>query len=105
MLFTSTDELRENAQLLYASTSNIAECEIIDTKTVIGGGTTPNRTIPSVALSMKIKNYKPAKMEKLFRAKKIIGRIEDDKFLIDFRAINKNEIAQIIQVTKEIADV
>lgn len=105
MLFASTDELRENAQILYASIDDIAECEIIDTKTVIGGGTTPNRTIPSVALSMKIKNYKPAKMEKLFRAKKIIGRIEDDRFLIDFRAINKNEIAQIIQVTKEIADV
>ena len=105
MLFTPVSELRENAEQLQESIKDIAECEIIDTKTVIGGGTTPNRTIPTVALAIKIKNYKQNKMEKLFRAKRVIGRIEDDKFLIDFRAINKKEITQIIQITKEIADV
>jgi len=105
MLFTHTDELRENALSLQDAIKSICESEIIETKTVIGGGTTPNRTIPSIALTIKIKNYKQNKMEKLFRAKKIIGRIEDDKFLLDFRAIQKSEIPLIINVVKEIADV
>ncbi len=105
MLFASTDELKENALSLQEEVKDICESEVIETKTVIGGGTTPNRTIPSIALTIKIKNYKQNKMEKLFRERKIIGRIEDDKFLLDFRAIQKSEIAQIINVVKEIADV
>ncbi|MDA3908305.1 MAG: L-seryl-tRNA(Sec) selenium transferase [Sulfurimonas sp.] len=105
MLFASTDELRENALCLQDAVKDICESEIIETKTVIGGGTTPNKTIPSIALTIKIKNYKQNKMEKLFRERKIIGRIEDDKFLLDFRAIQKREIQEIIKVVKKIADV
>lgn len=105
MLFTSTDELRQNALILQDAIKDICDCEVLKTKTVIGGGTTPNRTIPSIALAIKIDNYKQNKMEKLFRAKNIIGRIENDRFLLDFRAIQKSEIAQIINVVKEIANV
>lgn len=72
---------------------------------MIGGGTTPNRTIPTIALVVKIKEYKPGKMEKLFRERKVIGRIEDDKFLLDFRTINTDEIPLIEKIVKEIADV
>ncbi|WP_294966028.1 L-seryl-tRNA(Sec) selenium transferase [Sulfurimonas sp.] len=105
MLFASTDELRENAQFLKMAVNDICEAHIIETTSVIGGGTTPNRTIPSIAMSVKIKNYKQNKMEKLFRERKIIGRIEDDKFLLDFRAIQKEDIKQIIKVIKEITNV
>lgn len=105
MLFASTDELRENALSLQDAVNDICESEIIETKTVIGGGTTPNRTIPSIALTIKIKNYKQNKMERLFRDRKIIGRIEDDRFLLDFRAIQKSEIPLMIDAVKEIADV
>ena len=105
MLFTSTDELKENALLLKESIKDISACEIINTKTVIGGGTTPNKTIPSIALAVKIKNYKPNKMEKLFREKNVIGRIEDEQFLLDFRTISRDDIPQILKVAKEIANV
>ena len=105
MLFTSTDTLRENALTLHQEIQDICECEIIQTKTVIGGGTTPNRTIPSIAVTIKIKNYKQNKIEKLFRERKIIGRIENDKFLLDFRTIQKSEIIQIINTVKEITNV
>ncbi|WP_324172795.1 L-seryl-tRNA(Sec) selenium transferase [Sulfurimonas sp.] len=105
MLFSSVDELKQNAQKLLDAISDIAECQIIETTTVIGGGTTPNRKIPTIALSIKVKNFKPNKMEKLFRAKRIIGRIENDRFLIDFRAIQEKEIQELINATKEIASV
>jgi L-seryl-tRNA(Ser) seleniumtransferase len=61
--------------------------------------------IPSIALAIKIDNYKQNKMEKLFRAKNIIGRIENDRFLLDFRTIRKSEIQEIVHVVKEIANV
>lgn len=105
MLFTEVAELKENANILKRSIDDISTCEIIETKTVIGGGTTPNRTIPTIALVIKIKEYKPGKMEKLFRERKVIGRIEDDKFLLDFRTINKDEIPIIEKIVKEIANV
>ncbi|MFT7004101.1 MAG: L-seryl-tRNA(Ser) seleniumtransferase [Sulfurimonas sp.] len=105
MLFASTDELRANAQLLENEVKDISQAQIIETKTVIGGGTTPNRTIPSIALAIKINDYKPNKIERLFRKRKIIGRIEDERFLLDFRTIANSEIASIVKAVKEIANV
>jgi len=105
MLFTDANELKQNALKLQESIQDIAKTKIIETKTLIGGGTTPNRTIPSIALSIKIKEYKPNKMEKLFREKNIIGRIEDERFLLDFRTIQISDIDFITQTVKKVANV
>lgn len=102
MLFKSLDELKENAILLQEKIKDICKTEVIETKTVIGGGTTPNKKIPTIALSVSFKNYKPNKIEKLLRSKNIIGRIENEQFLLDFRTIAKDEIVQIENILKEI---
>lgn len=102
MLFKTTEELKQNAFKLQESIKDICDSNIIETTTVIGGGTTPNRKIPTIALSIEFKNYKPNKIEKLFRAKNIIGRIENEKFLLDFRTIQDDEIELIENITKEI---
>ena len=97
MLFKSTQQLEENALKIKKKISSFCKCELIETKTVIGGGTTPNKKIPSIALSIEFKNYKPNKIEKLFRAKNIIGRIESEKFLLDFRTILEDDINTLIE--------
>lgn len=102
MLFKTTQELRSSAKSLQEKIKDICTANIIETKTVIGGGTTPNRKIPTIALSLEFKNYKPNKIEKLLRAKNIIGRIENEKFLLDFRTIQQNEIEQIKNILREI---
>jgi len=102
MLFKSLDELKENAILLQEKIKDICKTEVIETKTVIGGGTTPNKKIPTIALSVSFKNYKPNKIERLLRSKNIIGRIENEQFLLDFRTIAKDEIVQIENILKEI---
>ena len=104
MLFKSIDELRNNASILQESLNNICDSKIYETTTVIGGGTTPNKKIPTIALSLKIKNYKPNKIEKLLRAKNIIGRIENEEFLLDFRTIQEDEIELIKNIIKKICD-
>jgi len=95
MLFEDTDTLKKNAEILFDKIKEIASCKIIDTSTPIGGGSTPNRKIPSVAVTIKVKNYSPHKIQTLFRKQNIIGRIEDEKFLLDFRTIDMNDIIYI----------
>ncbi|MDX1809241.1 MAG: L-seryl-tRNA(Sec) selenium transferase [Sulfurospirillaceae bacterium] len=98
MLFTSTDELRERASLMQ---KEIGEdlCEIIESTTVMGGGTLPNREFPTIALHIK---GKAEALEKKFRKHHIIGRIENDKFLLDLRSILARVDDELIEKTKEI---
>ncbi|WP_458700271.1 L-seryl-tRNA(Sec) selenium transferase [Sulfurospirillum sp. 1307] len=75
------------------------KCDIIHTKTFMGGGTLPNREFPTVALHVK---GKAKDLERKFRSKYLIGRIENDKFLIDFRSILPRDEETIIKTIKEI---
>lgn len=102
MLFTSTDVLEKRALYVQNQLKDLAQTEVLKTQTVIGGGTTPNKKIPSIALSLSFKNYKENKIEKLLRASGIIGRIENDKFLLDFRAIKENELDTLINIIKKV---
>ena len=95
MLFKDVSELKTNAKVLTDEIQDIVNYEVIDTTTLIGGGSTPNRKIPSVAVTIKIKNHSPNKIQTLFREKNIIGRIEDDTFLLDFRTIELKDINYI----------
>lgn len=102
MLYTETTVLRKNAETLKIAIEDICKCNIIETKTVIGGGTTPNKKIPTIALSIKFNNYKPNKIEKLLRSENIIGRIENEQFLLDFRTIQEEDIKLIEEIIKKL---
>ncbi len=102
MLFTSTEVLEQRAKQLQIKLQEHCNCQIKASQTVIGGGTTPNKKIPTIVLSLEFKNYKPNKIEKLLRGKNIIGRIEDEKFLLDFRTIDENELELIENRIKEV---
>ncbi len=67
MLNTPISVLENRANSLKERIQNICKCEILKTSTMVGGGTTPNKKIPSIALSIEFENYKPNKIEKLLR--------------------------------------
>lgn len=102
MLFTHVETLTQRAQSLQEKIKDICTTQIIDTQTVIGGGTTPNQKIPTVALSLEFNNYKPNKIEQLLRKQNLVGRIENDKFLLDFRTIKTSDIKKIEAIIKQI---
>lgn len=104
MLFTSLEELTKRTEIVRDSIKDICKCEILQSSTVIGGGTTPNKKIPTSVLSIEYNNYKPNKIEKEFRKNHIIGRIENEKFLLDFRSIQEDEIDSLINKIKEVID-
>ncbi len=98
MLFTSTDELKQRAQNIQKQIGDNL-CEVIESKTVMGGGTLPNRKFPTIALHVK---GKAEELERKFRKKLIIGRIENDKFLLDFRSILPKTDKELSEKIKEI---
>lgn len=95
MLHTSILELEKRALSLKESIDSFCDCEVIKTQSLIGGGTTPNKKIPTIALSISYKDYKVNKIEKILREENLITRIENEKVLIDFRSIKENEIYKI----------
>lgn len=103
MLFTTVETLSQRAQELQELIKDICITQIIPTQTVIGGGTTPNQKIPTVALSLTFKNFKPNKIEQLLREQNLIGRIENEKFLLDFRTIKSSDIQRIATIIKHVA--
>jgi L-seryl-tRNA(Ser) seleniumtransferase len=98
MLFLTTNELNLRASK-FTDIFKTSICETIDTVTYMGGGTLPNKNFPSLALWIK---GKANKLEKYFRDNKIIGRIENDKFLLDFRTILPKDEDKIIKTIQNI---
>lgn len=99
MLFQTEESLHVRVSNIQKTLGN-STCNVIKSTTVMGGGTLPNREFPTVALHVK---GKATTLERSFRKKNIIGRIENDMFLIDFRSILPEFEEQIIYTIKEIA--
>lgn len=94
MLFTGIDELKRRAKVVKDSIKEDT-CEIYKSYTYMGGGTLPNRKFPTIALAFK---GDAKELEKKFRKEGLIGRIEDEKFLIDFRSIMPNLDNKIVHI-------
>ena len=98
MLFATTDELKKRA-LHVERQINSKSVNTVEVKTVMGGGTLPNREFPSIALHVE---GRASHLEREFRKKLIIGRIENDKFLLDFRTILPKDETKLIEIINEI---
>ena len=62
-------------------------------ESTIGGGTTPGVTIPTRALHVQLKGCSPDGLEELLRRSTpaVIGRIEQDRMLLDLRTVQPQE--------------
>ena len=101
LLSRSTSELKSVAKRINNSCKNIAN--IIDTATFGGGGTLPNVKIQSVALAFKAKKgQKIENLERDFRQKGVIGRIENQCFLLDLRSVLPSDESALITAINSI---
>lgn len=98
LLAQSVETLERRALHVKEEIGNTA-CELIRSETYMGGGTLPNRKFPTVALHVK---GKATLLEKAFRKHHVIGRIENDQFLLDFRALLPHNEAALITITRTI---
>lgn len=78
--------------------------EIIKTRAKIGGGSMPEETVPSYALSFS--KYNPLILEEKFRLGdvNIIGRIFDNQYILDLKTISEEDFQTIIEKAKGIKE-
>jgi L-seryl-tRNA(Ser) seleniumtransferase len=67
--------------------------KLIDGNSMVGGGSAPDAALPTKLISVACNDFSATQIEAKLRNQTppIIGRIEDDKFLIDLRTVHKNE--------------
>ncbi|QCU00563.1 L-seryl-tRNA(Sec) selenium transferase [Campylobacter hyointestinalis subsp. hyointestinalis] len=103
-LIKPLNQIYKNVNELEILAKNVAKnikfkTQIKSTKTFIGGGSLPNTPYPSIALAF-LGNANTLEQE--FRQKGIIGRIEEGKFILDFRSIYEDEIPNLINKINEV---
>ena len=95
-LYKSVDELENTANFINSQLKT--PLEIVRTTTFVGGGTMPNKRIPSLALVVK---GNANENESKFRKNLVIGRIEEGKFLLDLRSVLDADVQNLIEKINE----
>ncbi|WP_456478947.1 L-seryl-tRNA(Sec) selenium transferase [Nautilia sp.] len=97
-VFQTTNELKAKAKKLLSLTPAL-RAEIKESHTYVGGGTMPNRKIPTVVVEIK-GNAK--KWEEDMRKNLVIGRIENERFVLDMRSVQDEEIKKLAEIINSI---
>jgi len=69
------------------------QSELKRSKSLVGGGSMPDKSLDTCVLAFK---GAALKLQDKFRSQNIIGRIENDEFVLDFRTIREEEIQKLI---------
>ncbi len=104
MITIPVTELKERGEAILA---NVGDKDIVlkATEAFLGGGTTPDKTIPSLALSIRPK-MQPNRLAKKFRElpTPIIGRVENEELYLDLRTIPPEKDSYIIDAIMSLVE-
>ena len=95
MLTATPETLTARAEALQAQLNTPTQTKT--SRTYVGGGTMPNRKIPTVILAFE---GDPQHLEAHFRTHRIIGRIEAERFVLDMRTIGERDFEQIVHAAE-----
>jgi len=76
--------------------------EIIEGKSVIGGGSAPDVQPISTLLALKHNQVSAVKLEQNLRNSRVIARILEDEVLIDLRTVSESEEAKLLEILEKI---
>jgi L-seryl-tRNA(Ser) seleniumtransferase len=97
-IFQTQEDLRKKAEKLLSLTPQL-RAKIRESHTYVGGGTMPNRAIPTIVVEIE---GNAVKWEKDMREKRVIGRIEKDRFVLDMRSVQNDEIEKLAEIINSI---
>jgi len=101
MILLPLDEIQKRAQQLADALKKSSDArlhiQLIERSSKTGGGALPLMELPSLCVGIQIEGISPNALEKTMRSNDppIIGRIEDDLFVMDPRTIQKDELSII----------
>jgi L-seryl-tRNA(Ser) seleniumtransferase len=90
MLATPLDVLRARAEMLIRGTN----CRIVESRSVLGGGTTPTETIASIAIEVP-GDASALQAEFLRNDPPIVGRVQNERFTLDVRTILESDLTRV----------
>ncbi|NQV14121.1 L-seryl-tRNA(Sec) selenium transferase [bacterium] len=96
---TDAAVLKARAEVIISKVDNPKlSLAAIDTQSQVGSGASPSETMDSAAISIKHKNMTVNKISRCLRSNSpaIMGRIREEFFLIDLKAVRESEDASII---------
>ena len=85
---------RTLAEQLQALDSPRLQVDLLDRPSRAGGGSLPLLELPSRCVALRIADLSAGRIEKRLRGGQppVIGRIEDDRFLMDLRTVQDDEL-------------
>jgi L-seryl-tRNA(Ser) seleniumtransferase len=98
MLIIPLSEIQQRAErftaLMTASRSERLRLSILDGFSRVGGGALPLQELPTRCVSLAIDGISTAAIERRMRRHipPVIGRIEADRFILDFRTVGEDDI-------------
>lgn len=96
-------ELYERAKALLKELGNPAGLSVEVTKAYVGGGALPEANIPSVGIVFSV-DYKATALMHRFRVMEppVIGRIDNDRFILDLKAVAFGELEVLREAIKKV---
>ncbi len=78
--------------------------ELHDDFSAIGGGSAPTKTLPTRLLAISYRDFKVDRLERELRMgdPPVIGRIKEDRYLIDFRTVLPEQEESLLQALKNL---
>jgi L-seryl-tRNA(Ser) seleniumtransferase len=103
LLGVPDSELYQRGKALVRDAGNPPGVSVEASKAYVGGGSLPEKEVPSVAVCFS-NDHKAEKLIAAFRRMNppIIGRIENDRFLLDLKAIPPSEYMHLLAAIKSV---
>jgi L-seryl-tRNA(Ser) seleniumtransferase len=93
------------ATALQAACGPAWHIEVRSTEAEVGGGSLPGLRLPSRAISIAVEGWSADRLARAFRRgdPPVIGRIEQDRFLLDLRTLLEGDEAEIVSASAALA--
>lgn len=108
MLSLTEEELQQRCKELLPKVTAIigdtADCTIIEAKATVGGGALPLAELPGRAIALSLKQMSINELTTRLRQcdPPVVGRVQDEHFLIDPRTLNNDDEAMLLQALQKV---
>jgi L-seryl-tRNA(Ser) seleniumtransferase len=100
MIYMSASEVRSRAESVIEALGTFpgTRIQMIEGKSIIGGGTAPTATLPTYLVAITSEKRAPQELQSTLRQNEppVITRVEDDALLLDLRTVFMDEVDALI---------